>query len=75
MITIKEDENGLYLQTDGWIGRVREDEVTKFKKGDKVKAYHFGGSTVIGVGKDDTTTKKGKYLEYWRTTITYFEMR
>ena len=64
MSVIKKDEKGLYLQEGGWIARPSGE--TQFKEGDRPKSYHFGGSPVIGVGKEPDT-KRGKYLEYWRT--------
>lgn len=67
MSKIKEDCYGLYSCVGGYISRPKPVLGTRFKKGDDVKSFHFGGSTEVGVGKD-ATTSKGQYLEYWTST-------
>lgn len=63
MAVIREDKIGLYANSGGYIARPR-DGVTRFKKGDRVKDNHFGGSPLHGIGKDETC-KRGEYLETW----------
>jgi len=43
MTTIKKDQLGLYLNEGGWKCRCFTE--TRYKEGDEVRAYHFGGST------------------------------
>jgi len=62
MSKIYEDEMGLYAKVGGYI--VRPVDGTQFKKGDTTEGKHFGGSTLVGMGK---VTGRGKYKEYWRT--------
>ncbi len=64
MNKIKKDEMGLYAFVGGYVARPTKD--SRFKEGDSVKGYHFGGSTNIGMGKD-ATCKKGQYLETWQS--------
>lgn len=66
MNKIRKDEYGYYVIAGGWIARPY-DNYTRFNVGDVVKTYHFGGSSMAGVGKDESC-KKGKYLEEWKTT-------
>lgn len=61
---IQRDFLGLWVNV-GYI--TRPTEPSQFKVGDRVKVYHFGGSTRAGVGKN-ATCKRGQYLEYWTTT-------
>ena len=58
---IQKDKISLFIDCNG-ISRPLTP--TKFKKGDKVAAFRFGGSMDTGIGKDKTC-KKGIYLEYW----------
>ncbi len=64
MVIIRKDEHGLYARIGGYI--VRPESRTKFVVDDRVKGFHFGGSTLFGVGKDEAS-KRGEYLEYWRS--------
>lgn len=62
MATVKQDEIGVYVSSGGYIARPVTK--TRFKKGDKVRNNHFGGSPLHGIGKDETC-KRGEYLETW----------
>ena len=64
MAVVKEDQWEIYLKTGGYICRPRPDYPSEYKPGDKIKAFHFGGSSIIGVGK---LPGRSKYNEYWRT--------
>jgi hypothetical protein len=61
---ILQDELGLWVNAGGY--KSRPVSPTQYKEGDEVNTHHFGGSTKVGVGKDETCGN-GKYLEYWRT--------
>ncbi len=61
---IREDAIGIWVSAGGIVSRPRGE--TRFKAGDRVPTYHYGGSTNAGVGKDKTC-KRGKYLEMWLT--------
>ena len=61
---IRRDERGLYGHVGGWVARPCGG--SRFTEGQNVKAAHFGGSTIIGVGKDETC-RRGEYLELWGT--------
>lgn len=64
---VKKDSIGLYVNAEGWI--TRPFFGTVFQEGDKVKAHHFGGSPLAGVGFTDSAHfKKPKTHEYWSTT-------
>jgi hypothetical protein len=63
MTKIYEDEVGVYAKVGGWIAR--PNAPTQFKKGDTTEGKHFGGSTLIGIGK---MPGRAKYKEYWRTS-------
>ena len=65
MAVIREDSIGLYVSGGGY--KTRPVKPTRFKKGDKVKTHHYGGTTRVGVGKDETC-ERGGYLELWLTT-------
>ena len=80
MAIIRKDENGLYAKVGGWIARPPMEkgyyqvngksqlisvQVTKFKEGEKVVGYHFGGSSRIGMEK---LVGKGNFEEYWLTS-------
>jgi len=67
MAKIREDVDGLYAKVGGYI--VRPEGTTTFKVGDSVKGKHFGGSTLVGMGKLEG---RGKYSEYWRTPGYFF---
>lgn len=67
---IQKDEFGLFARVGGWIARPHNDEPTKYKEDDKITGKHFGGSEVIGIGK---LPGRGKYTEYWKTTIPGYE--
>ena len=62
LVTVRQDTIGLYIQV-GY--RCRPVDPSRFKVGEKVAAYHRGGSTLVGVGKDPGTRQ---YLETWTTT-------
>jgi hypothetical protein len=62
MSKIYEDEQGLYAKVGGYV--VRPAGPTKFTKGDTPAGHHFGGSTLVGMGK---AKGRAKYEEYWRT--------
>ena len=66
MSVIRRDFIGLYIFVNGGVARCLNKK-TRYKEGDKVSTCKFSQSTLVGVGKDNTC-KKGKYLEYWRTT-------
>lgn len=68
MKQIKQDFIGLWVNAGGYIARPAG--TTRFKVGEYVKTYHFGGSTKAGVGKD-RTCRRGQYLENWVTTGTF----
>lgn len=62
MATVKEDKIGVYVNSGGYIARPVGK--TRYKKSDVIKAHHFGGSPLHGIGKDETC-KRGEYLETW----------
>jgi hypothetical protein len=68
MAKIYKDELGLYAKVGGWIARPTEE--SHFKEGDKIEGKHFGGSSVVGIGK---MIGRSKYQEYWRTEKCYFQ--
>jgi hypothetical protein len=71
MNKINEDSIGLYVFAGGW--KSRPFTKSQFKKGDKVDTYHFGGSSIAGIGKNEKC-KRGQYIEYWCTCgITYID--
>jgi hypothetical protein len=70
MAIIRKDNLGLYILYCDRV--VRPIDVTtelsfksSFKEGDKTESKHFGGSTVVGMGK---LKGRGKYKEYWTLT-------
>lgn len=63
MAKIYENEGGLYAKVGGYIARPVDN--TQFKKGDTTEGKHFGGSTLVGMGK---LPGRGEYKEYWRTS-------
>ena len=65
MAKVRKDKLGLYVSAGGYVSRPLSD--SQYKEGDKPKTKHFGGSTVAGVGKDDTCGR-GSYVEYWATS-------
>jgi len=65
MAVIKEDKYGLVVQAGGYPSRPVQQ--SRFKKGDKVKIHHFGGTIKAGIGKDKNC-KIGEYLETWCTS-------
>ena len=70
MTKIYEDEMSLYAKVGGWIARPVGP--TRFQKGDKTQGYHFGGTTMIGMGKIPGSKRRGRYAldnyeEIWRT--------
>jgi len=65
MAIIRKDKYGLVVQAGGH--QSRPVQPSKFKKGDDVQTYHFGGTIKAGVGKNNIC-KKGEYLETWCTT-------
>lgn len=62
MAVIKEDIYGLYAYVGGYVAR--PSAPSKYKVGDKPEGKHFGGSSRIGMGKEEG---RGKYTEHWRT--------
>jgi hypothetical protein len=69
MAKIYQDEGGLYAKVGGYI--VRPESTSKFSVGDKVDGFHFGGSTLVGMGK--IKGRRGEYEEYWRTPGHFYE--
>jgi hypothetical protein len=65
MTTIYKDSQGVYARVGGWIAR--PNKPTQFNAGDKTEGKHFGGSTIIGIGK---LPGRGEYKEYWHTAGT-----
>ena len=65
MAIIKRDKYGLVVQAGGY--RSRPVQLSKFKEGDEVSTYHFGGTIKAGVGKTKDC-KRGEYLEIWCTS-------
>lgn len=63
MAKIYENEGGLYAKVGGYIARPVDN--TQFKKGDTTEGKHFGGSTLVDMGK---LPGRGEYKEYWRTS-------
>jgi len=53
-------EGQLYVRAGGWVATPKGE--SQFSAGDKVKAYHFGGSPTVGVGNKEG---RGEYEEYW----------
>lgn len=66
---IEKDEIGLYTNAGNW--KARPVIKTQFKEGDDVATYHFGGTILAGVGKDENC-KRGQYIERWTTCGTYY---
>ena len=64
MAKIYQDEKGLYSKVGGYIVRP-ENGTSVFSVGNKTEGFHFGGSTLVGMGK--IKGRQGKYQEYWRT--------
>jgi len=64
MTKVKSDEKGLFVITGGRVGRPK-DTLTSFKAGDEVKAHHFGGSSIIGVGDKNCNFRKRRSYEIW----------
>jgi hypothetical protein len=64
MKKIKWDEKGLFVITEGWVGRPK-DCPSSFKPGDEVRAHHFGGSQIIGVGDKNCNFRKRRSYEIW----------
>jgi hypothetical protein len=76
MTKIKSDEKGLFVITGGWVGRPNSKDdhglgmayklkISSFKVGDEVKAHHFGGSQIIGVGDINCNFRKRRSYEIW----------
>jgi len=63
MTKIYEDVIGLYARVGGWV--VRPTDISEFKRGDITEGYHFGGSPLVGMGKEPG---RGNYTELWTTT-------
>jgi hypothetical protein len=59
---IQQDSIGLYGDNGSWI--VRPINPTRYSVGYDIAEYHFGGTPLHGVGKDDSC-KRGEYLEIW----------
>jgi hypothetical protein len=61
MPKIQEDEHGPWIDLDHTA--IRPIGPTRFKLGEQVDEFHFGGSTLHGVGKVDRV--RGGYQEAW----------
>lgn len=70
MAKIYQDEKGLYSKVGGYIVRP-ENGTSVFSVGNKTEGFHFGGSTLVGMGK--IKGRQGKYQEYWRTPDYFYE--
>lgn len=69
MTKVKKDSLGLYINAGGYI--CRPFYGTCFREGNEVKAHHFGGSTVVGVGVPGKAVFKDSLtFEQWSTTGT-----
>ena len=62
---VQKDEKGLFVIASGLVARPTIK--TSFNEGDTVKAFHFGGSTMSGVGTVDVTFKRSDSFEIWET--------
>jgi hypothetical protein len=71
MAKIYQDEKGLYSKVGGYIVRP-ENGTSVFSVGNKTEGFHFGGSTLVGMGK--IKGRQGKYQEYWRTPDYFHEL-
>jgi hypothetical protein len=61
---VKSDFLGIYVVSGSYIIRPNPKKPSRFKEGDKVATYHFGGSPMHGIGKD-SSCGRGQYLERW----------
>ena len=64
---ISEDENGVYVQTGGYVFRpIPENKDCKIKAGEHVTATHIGGSTAARVGNEVwfSNYSDPRYIEY-----------
>lgn len=68
--TIKKDTISLFVDPPG--GRGRPLVKTRIKEGDKVAAFSFQGSLLVGVGKNGAC-KRSDYLEYWCSCGTWWD--
>lgn len=62
MPKVQIDEQGPWIDL-GHGSAIRPCGPTRFKEGDEVEPYHFGGSTLRGLGKIEG--KRGVYQEVW----------
>ena len=65
MAVIREDPVGLYVAVGGY--EARPVDATRYTRGDRVKAYHFGGTFFAGIGKGPGMPA-GQYVETLITT-------
>jgi len=64
MTKVKWDQKGLFVVAGGYVGRPRG-KLSLFRSGDPVRAHHFRGSEVIGVGMEGCSFKKRTGYEIW----------
>lgn len=69
MAVVREDPVGLYVAVGGY--EARPVDPTQYKRGDRVKAYHFGGTIFAGIGKEPGTPA-GRYAETWITAGSHY---